>query len=76
MARGRRVARIMLAYRRDDVRDLNARARAVRQAAGELGDDYRVQTERGAREFAVGDRVYFLRHGWHRGQARIPDWWH
>jgi Ti-type conjugative transfer relaxase TraA len=52
---------IMLAYRRDDVRDLNARARAVRQAAGELGDDYRVQTERGAREFAAGDRVYFLR---------------
>ena len=29
---------IMLAYRRDDVRDLNERARAVRQAAGELGD--------------------------------------
>ena len=28
---------IMLAYRRDDVRDLNERARAVRQAAGELG---------------------------------------
>ena len=52
---------IMLAYRRDDVRDLNARARAVRQAAGELGDDYRVQTERGARDFAAGDRVYFLR---------------
>jgi hypothetical protein len=52
---------IMLAYRRDDVRDLNARARTVRQAAGELGDDYRVQTERGAREFAAGDRVYFLR---------------
>jgi Ti-type conjugative transfer relaxase TraA len=52
---------IMLAYRRDDVRDLNARARAVRQAAGELGDDYRVHTERGAREFAAGDRVYFLR---------------
>ena len=52
---------IMLAYRRDDVRDLNARARAVRQAAGELGEDYRVQTERGAREFAAGDRVYFLR---------------
>jgi Ti-type conjugative transfer relaxase TraA len=52
---------IMLAYRRDDVRDLNARARAVRQARGELGEDYRVQTERGARDFAAGDRVYFLR---------------
>jgi Ti-type conjugative transfer relaxase TraA len=52
---------IMLAYRRDDVRDLNERARAVRQAAGELGETYRVATERGARDFAAGDRVYFLR---------------
>ena len=52
---------IMLAYRRDDVRDLNERARAVRQAAGELGESYRVETERGAREFSPGDRVYFLR---------------
>jgi hypothetical protein len=52
---------IMLAYRRVDVRDLNERARAVRRAAGELGDDYRVQTERGGRDFAAGDRVYFLR---------------
>jgi hypothetical protein len=52
---------IMLAYRRVDVRDLNERARAVRRAAGELGEDYRVQTERGGRDFAAGDRVYFLR---------------
>ncbi len=54
-------SQIMLAYRRDDVRDLNVRARAVRLVGGELGDDYRVQTERGPRDFAVGDRVYFLR---------------
>ena len=52
---------IMLAYRRVDVRDLNERARAVRRAAGELGDDHLVQTERGGRDFAAGDRVYFLR---------------
>jgi len=52
---------IMLAYRRDDVRDLNERARAVRQAAGGLGETYRVATERGVRDFAAGDRVYFLR---------------
>jgi Ti-type conjugative transfer relaxase TraA len=52
---------IMLAYRRDDVRDLNQRARAVRQAAGELGADFAVATERGVRAFAVGERVYFLR---------------
>jgi Ti-type conjugative transfer relaxase TraA len=52
---------IMLAYRRDDVRDLNERARAVRQAAGELGEDFAVATERGPRMFAAGDRLYFLR---------------
>jgi ATP-dependent exoDNAse (exonuclease V) alpha subunit len=51
----------MLAYRRDDVRDLNARARAVRREAGELGDDHRVRMERGSRDFAAGDRVYFPR---------------
>ena len=52
---------IMLAYRRDDVRDLNARARAVRQAAGELGDDYGCRRSAGRADFAAGDRVYFLR---------------
>ena len=52
---------IMLAHRRADVRDLNERARAVRQAAGEFGAEFRVQTERGERAFAAGDRVYFLR---------------
>jgi len=52
---------IMLAYRRLDVRELNARARTVRQEAGELGADYRVQTARGERDFAAGERVYFLR---------------
>ncbi len=52
---------IMLAYRREEVRDLNERARAVRQAAGELGADWRVQTERGERVFAAGDRLYFLK---------------
>ncbi len=52
---------IMLAYRRDDVRDLNLRTRAVRQAAGELGADFSVLTERGVRAFAVGEQVYFLR---------------
>jgi hypothetical protein len=52
---------IMLAYRRDDVRDLNDRARAVRREAGELGEDHLVRTERGPRDLAAGDRVYFLR---------------
>jgi len=58
---GPELRQIMLAHRRADVRDLNERARAVRQAAGELGTEFRVQTERGERAFAAGDRVYFLR---------------
>ena len=58
---GPELRQIMLAHRRADVRDLNDRARAVRQAAGELGAEFLVQTERGERAFAAGERVYFLR---------------
>ncbi|TLU70664.1 Ti-type conjugative transfer relaxase TraA [Lichenicoccus roseus] len=54
-------SQIILAYRRDDVRDLNEQARAVRRAAGELGADQVLVTERGERTFATGDRLYFLR---------------
>ena len=54
-------SRIMLAYTRDDVRQLNEQARELRRAAGELGDEAVIQTERGPREFATGDRVLFLR---------------
>jgi Ti-type conjugative transfer relaxase TraA len=54
-------SRIMLAYTRDDVRQLNEQARELRRAAGELGNGEVIQTERGAREFATGDRVLFLR---------------
>jgi hypothetical protein len=50
----------MLAYTRDDVRQLNVRARELRRAAGELGPGEVIQTERGAREVAVGDRLYFM----------------
>jgi Ti-type conjugative transfer relaxase TraA len=53
-------SRLMLAYTRDDVRQLNARARELRRAAGELGQDEVIRTERGAREFAAGDRLYFM----------------
>jgi Ti-type conjugative transfer relaxase TraA len=53
-------SRLMLAYTRDDVRQLNARAREFRRAAGELGQDEVIRTERGAREFAAGDRLYFM----------------
>jgi Ti-type conjugative transfer relaxase TraA len=55
-------SRIILAYTRDDVRDLNELARAQLRAAGELRTpDQVVQTERGARAFAAGDRIMFQR---------------
>jgi ATP-dependent exoDNAse (exonuclease V) alpha subunit len=45
---------VMLAYRRDDVRDLNQAARTLMLRAGRLGP---VAVEIGGREFRVGDRV-------------------
>ena len=54
-------SRLMLAYTRDDVQALNTRARELRRAAGELGQSEFIETERGRREFAAGDRLYFLR---------------
>jgi Ti-type conjugative transfer relaxase TraA len=55
-------SRVILAYTRDDVRDLNELARAQLRATGELrAPDQVVQTERGARAFAAGDRIMFQR---------------
>ena len=55
-------SRVILAYTRDDVRDLNEKAREKLRAAGELRTaDQVVQTERGARAFAAGDRIMFQR---------------
>lgn len=54
-------SQVMLAYRRDDVAALNALARAAMRRAGELGADERVQTTRGERLFATGERIVFLR---------------
>jgi Ti-type conjugative transfer relaxase TraA len=53
--------RLMLAYTREDVRKLNNLAREVRRQRGELGHAEVIKTERGPREFAVHDRLYFLR---------------
>jgi hypothetical protein len=50
-----------LAYTRDDVRELNAQAREILRGEGKLGRGEAVQTIRGAREFAAGDRIMFLR---------------
>jgi Ti-type conjugative transfer relaxase TraA len=55
-------SQVILAYTRDDVRDLNTLARAHMRASGELhGADQVVQTERGERAFAAGDRIMFQR---------------
>jgi Ti-type conjugative transfer relaxase TraA len=55
------ISRLMLAYKRDDVRQLNELAREWRRQRGELGHAETIETEQGTREFAVGDRLYFLR---------------
>ncbi|PNQ03172.1 Ti-type conjugative transfer relaxase TraA [Sphingobium sp. SA916] len=54
-------SRIILTHTNDEVRELNEAARDRMRAAGELGDDVQVKTERGPRAFASGDRIMFLR---------------
>ncbi len=54
-------SRIILTHTNAEVRDLNLAARDRMRASGELGDDVRVSAERGAREFASGDRIMFLK---------------
>ena len=53
--------RIILTHTNAEVRDLNLAARDRLRHAGELGADVRVSAERGAREFAQGDRIMFLK---------------
>ncbi|TPK24691.1 Ti-type conjugative transfer relaxase TraA [Mesorhizobium sp. B2-5-9] len=54
-------SRIILTHTNDEVRALNQAARERMRRAGDLGDEVRVNVERGARAFACGDRVMFLR---------------
>lgn len=54
-------SRIILTHTNDEVSALNKAARERMRAAGDLGDDVQVDVERGARNFASGDRVMFLR---------------
>ena len=54
-------SRIILTHTNDEVRALNEAARERLRAAGDLGEDVRLTAERGARSFARGDRVMFLR---------------
>ncbi|WP_316174535.1 Ti-type conjugative transfer relaxase TraA [Bradyrhizobium sp. SZCCHNRI1073] len=53
-------SRIILTHTNDEVRALNEAARERMRAAGDLGDDVRLTVERGARNFASGDRLMFL----------------
>ncbi len=52
---------LMLAHARADVHALNEAARELRKSNGYLVDGRVFETERGQREFAQGDRIYFLR---------------
>ncbi|CAM5272670.1 Ti-type conjugative transfer relaxase TraA [Sphingobium scionense] len=53
--------RMIFTHTNDEVRNLNDMARDKRREAGELGDDARVKTANGDRDFASGDRVMFRR---------------
>ncbi|MFD2249278.1 Ti-type conjugative transfer relaxase TraA [Pseudochelatococcus lubricantis] len=53
-------SRTILTHTNAEVRELNEAARDRMRAAGDLGEDVRVTVERGARNFAAGDRVMFL----------------
>jgi Ti-type conjugative transfer relaxase TraA len=54
-------SRIILTHTNEEVQALNGLARDRLRQAEELGEDVTVQTERGARQFAAGDRIMFLR---------------
>lgn len=53
-------SRIILTHTNAEVHELNEAAREKMHEAGDLGQDVAVKVERGARNFASGDRVMFL----------------
>ena len=54
-------SRIILTHTNDEVRSLNEAARDRMRETGDLGEDVQLSVERGARTFASGDRIMFLR---------------
>jgi Ti-type conjugative transfer relaxase TraA len=54
-------SRLMLTATREEAKNLNAAARELEKSRGRLMHGEIITTERGLKEFAVGDRVYFLR---------------
>ncbi len=55
--------RFMFAYTNKDVAALNAEARALHKARGDLGEDRSLATKTGAQDFAEGDRIQFTGNG-------------
>ncbi|WP_319798242.1 Ti-type conjugative transfer relaxase TraA [Nitrobacter sp.] len=53
-------SRIILTHTNAEVKEINEAARDRMREAGDLGEDVRVNVERGERNFAAGDRVMFL----------------
>jgi Ti-type conjugative transfer relaxase TraA len=54
-------SRIILTHTNGEVQALNQLARERLAQSGELGEELQIQTVRGARDFAPGDRIMFLR---------------
>jgi Ti-type conjugative transfer relaxase TraA len=54
-------SRLILAYTREAVGELNTQAREILKEEGTLTGGQVLQTSRGAREFAPGDRILFLK---------------
>ena len=54
-------SRIILTHTLKEVEALNDAARERLREAGQLGEDVAIETERGPRQFARGDRVMFLK---------------
>ena len=54
-------SRVILTHTNAEVRELNEEARGRLRATGDLGSDVTFSADRGARQFASGDRLMFLR---------------
>ena len=55
--------RFMFAYTNADVATLNAHARDLHKARGDLGEDHALKTATGEQQFAEGDRIQFTGNG-------------
>ena len=60
-------SQIMMAYTRKDVEKLNLEARKVMAGQGMLSQAWKVETAKGEREFAQGEKIYFLRNDKYTG---------